>query len=64
MSLFQTSTPAFLKTYQQRRRLTDEYHRVRKLIYQLYFLLNHVVLFGGDYLRQTVAAVDQLGKVV
>jgi fructosamine-3-kinase len=45
MNLFQTSTPAFLKTYQQRRRLSDEYHRVRKLVYQLYFLLNHVVLF-------------------
>jgi fructosamine-3-kinase len=64
MSLFQTSTPAFLKTYQQRRRLTDDYHRVRKLIYQLYFLLNHVVLFGGDYVRQAEAAVDRLGKVV
>jgi fructosamine-3-kinase len=64
MSLFQTSTQAFLKTYQQRRRLTDEYHRLRKLIYQLYFLLNHVVLFGGDFVRQTVEAVDRLAKVV
>jgi fructosamine-3-kinase len=64
MSLFQTSTPAFLKAYQQRRRLTDEYHRLRKLIYQLYFLLNHVVLFGGEYVKQAVAAVDRLGKVV
>jgi fructosamine-3-kinase len=64
MSLFQTSTPAFLKTYQQRRRLTDEYHRLRKLIYQLYFLLNHVALFGGEYINQAVAAVDRLGKVV
>ncbi len=64
MSLFQTSTPAFLKAYQQRRRLTDEYHRLRKLIYQLYFLLNHVMLFGGDYVRQAIAAVDRLGKVV
>jgi len=64
ITLFHTSTPAFLKAYQQGRRLTDEYHRVRKLIYQLYFLLNHVVLFGGDYVRQTIAAVDRLGAVV
>jgi len=64
ITLFHTSTPAFLKAYQQRRRLSDEYHRVRKLIYQLYFLLNHVVLFGGDYVRQTIAAVDRLGAVV
>ena len=37
ITLFQTSTPAFLKAYQQHRRLTDEYHRVRKLIYQPIF---------------------------
>jgi fructosamine-3-kinase len=64
MTLFHTSTPAFLKAYQQRRRLTEEYHRVRKLIYQLYFLLNHVVLFGGEYVNQAIAAVDRLSPVV
>lgn len=64
MTLFHTSTPAFLKAYQQHRRLTDEYHRVRKLIYQLYFLCNHVVLFGGEYVKQAIFAVDRLGAVV
>jgi fructosamine-3-kinase len=64
MTLFHTTTPAFLKAYQRHRRLTDEYHRVRKLIYQLYFLLNHVTLFGGEYVKHAVAAVDQLGAVV
>jgi fructosamine-3-kinase len=64
MSLFQTSTPAFLKAYQERRRLPDEYHRLRKLIYQLYFLLNHVVLFGGEYIKQAIAAVDRLAPVI
>jgi fructosamine-3-kinase len=64
MSLFQTSTPAFQKAYQRRRPLTEEYHRLRKLIYQLYFLLNHVVLFGGEYIKQTIAAVDRLAVVV
>jgi len=64
ITLFHTSTPAFLKSYQQRRRLTEDYHRVRKLIYQLYFLLNHVVLFGGEYVNQAIAAVDRLSPVV
>jgi Ser/Thr protein kinase RdoA (MazF antagonist) len=64
MTLFQTSTPTFLKAYQQRRRLSDEYHRVRKLVYQLYFLLNHVVLFGGAYAKQAITVVDRLGAVV
>jgi fructosamine-3-kinase len=36
---------------------------VRKLIYQLYFLLNHVVLFGGEYVKQAIAAVDRLEAV-
>jgi fructosamine-3-kinase len=63
MTLFHTSTPAFLKAYQHVRKLSDEYHRVRKLVYQLYFLLNHVVLFGGEYVKQAVMAVDRLGAV-
>jgi fructosamine-3-kinase len=64
MTLFHTTTPAFLKTYQRQRRLSDEYHRVRKLVYQLYFLLNHVTLFGGEYVKHAISAVDQLGAVV
>jgi len=60
MSLFQTATPAFMKAYQERRRLSDEYHRLRKQVYQLYFLMNHVHLFGAGYLNPFVAAVERV----
>jgi fructosamine-3-kinase len=63
MALFHTSTQAFMKAYQQQRRLSDDYHRVRKPIYQVYFLLNHVHLFGGDYLKQLIAEVERLAFV-
>jgi fructosamine-3-kinase len=64
MSLFQTSTPAFMKAYQEQRRLGDEYHRLRKQVYQLYFLMNHVHLFGAGYLNPFVAAAERLGGMV
>jgi fructosamine-3-kinase len=64
MALFRTSTPAFLKCYQGTRRLTEEYHRVRKPVYQLYFLLNHLNLFGAAYARDVTEMVDRLGAVV
>jgi fructosamine-3-kinase len=44
--------------------IREVYHRVRKLIYQLYFLLNHVLLFGGEYVKQAIPAVDRLEAVV
>jgi fructosamine-3-kinase len=64
MALFQTSTPAFMKAYQERRRLSDDYHRLRKPIYQLYFLMNHVHLFGAGYINPFVAAADRLSAVI
>jgi fructosamine-3-kinase len=64
MALFHTSTPAFMKAYQHKRRLPDDYHRVRKTIYQVYFLLNHVHLFGGEYLKPLMNEVDRLAAVV
>ena len=63
MALFHTSTPAFMKAYQQGRRLGDEYHRLRKPIYQVYFLLNHVHLFGAEYVKRLVSEVEKLGFV-
>jgi fructosamine-3-kinase len=63
MALFHTATPAFMKAYQQSRRLSDDYHRIRKPVYQLYSLLNHVHLFGQDYVKPLMAAVDKLGSV-
>jgi fructosamine-3-kinase len=64
MDLFHTITPAFLKAYQQNQRLDDEYHRVRKVVYQLYPLIDHVHLFGQEYVKPLLATVDKLGAVV
>lgn len=64
MELFHTSTPAFLKAYQAVRRLSSDYHRIRKPIYQLYPLINHLNLFGNEYLKPLLAAVERVGAVV
>ena len=64
LELFHTATPAFLKAYQQAHKLSPEYHRVRKPIYQLYSLLNHVRLFGHEYDKALLAQVDKVGALV
>ena len=64
MELFHTVTPAFLRAYQQSRRLAPEYHQVRKPIYQLYEMLNHLRYFGHEYLKPTVAAVERVTPLV
>jgi fructosamine-3-kinase len=64
LTLFQTSTPAFFKTYQQKRKLTDDYHRLRKPVYQVFFLLNHVHLFGSGYVQPLTAAVDRVAPLI
>lgn len=38
----------------------DTGYASRKLLYQLYHLLNHFNLFGGSYARQSQMAIDQL----
>ena len=64
MDLFHTITPAFLRAYQQTRRLPDEYHRVRKHVYQLYELINHLNVFGAEYLKPLLAMVEKIGGIV
>src|SRR4051812_24652407 len=64
MELFHTCTPAFLKAYQQDRRLPPEYHQVRRPVYQLYTLLNHLRLFGQEYLKPVLAQVEKVGGLV
>lgn len=64
LDLFQTITPAFLNAYQQVHRLDEGYHRVRKPIYQLYPLINHVHLFGHDYVKPLLAAVERAAPLV
>ena len=64
LELFQTVTPTFLRAYQQSHKLPPEYHRVRKPIYQLYSLLNHLCLFGQDYLKPVNAAITRVAAFV
>jgi fructosamine-3-kinase len=64
MELFHTVTPYFLRAYQQAQRLPPEYHRVRKPIYQLYEMLNHLRIFGPEYIKPTLAAVERVTPLV
>jgi fructosamine-3-kinase len=64
VDLFKTGNAAFFKAYQRTHRLQETYHRLRKPIYQLYFLLNHLQLFGTEYLKRTTAAIDRVAAVV
>ncbi len=59
LELFQTVTPAFVKAYQQRHPLNGEYNRTRKWVYQMYFLLDHVNLFGQEYVKPLESAVER-----
>ncbi len=60
MELFRTITPAFLRAYQQTRRLDPDYHRLRKWVYQLYPLINHIRLFGREYVPPLEQTLHQL----
>lgn len=64
MDLFHTITPAFNRAYQQQFKLDDSYHRIRKPIYQLYPLINHVCLFGAEYMKPLMATMDKLAMLV
>ena len=64
LELFHTVTPAFMKAYQQVRKLPPEYHQVRKPVYQVYSMLNHLRLFGQEYLKPMLAAIDRVGHLV
>jgi len=64
LDLFHTSTHTFSKAYQQQHRLDDGYHRVRKPIYQLYPLINHVNLFGHEYVKPMLAALEKVAGLV
>lgn len=64
MELFHTITPTFLKRYQEVYKLGPGYHQVRKWVYQLYPLLNHVHLFGSQYLKPLTAALEKAAAAV
>lgn len=57
--LFGGFPPAFYRSYNEAWRL-DPGYPVRKRLYNLYHLLNHLNLFGGSYLVQSQDAIDRL----
>ena len=64
MELFHTVTPTFMKQYQQHHKLSPDYHRFRKPIYQLYPLINHLNLFGPEYIKPLMQAVERTESIV
>jgi fructosamine-3-kinase len=64
MDLFHTSTPAFNRAYQRTHRLDEAYHRMRKPIYQLYPLMNHVQLFGHEYVKPLLGALEKCSALI
>lgn len=64
LELFGTITPAFLKVYQSDRQLSRDYARLHRPVYQMYHLLNHVRLFGGDYVKLLVESVERVSSLV
>jgi fructosamine-3-kinase len=57
--LFGGFPAVFYAAYNAAWPLDDGYSR-RKVLYQLYHLLNHFNLFGDSYARQSQAAIDRL----
>jgi fructosamine-3-kinase len=64
LELFHTVNSTFMRAYQEHHKLPNEYYRVRRNVYQLYSLINHVHLFGNNYLKSLLAAVDKVGELV
>jgi protein-ribulosamine 3-kinase len=59
MELFGRFPSGFREGYQSRRRLAPEYDAFRRDLYQLYYLLVHVNLFGGGYVSGSLAAAER-----
>ncbi|MCM5682222.1 fructosamine kinase family protein [Schlegelella sp. S2-27] len=61
MELFGGPPSGFWQAYRQAAGLHEGYPR-RRALYQLYHLLNHVLLFGGSYEQQALACAHRLLK--
>ena len=59
--LFNRFPNAFYQGYETQWPLDDEY-QYRKPIYQLYHVLNHALLFGGNYLESATTLLNNLDK--
>jgi len=59
MELFGSFPRGFREGYGSRRELAPEYDAFRRDLYQLYYLLVHVNLFGGSYVSGSLAAAER-----
>ena len=64
MELFHTVTHAFTKAYQRRHKLDGDYHKFRRPVYQLYPMINHLLLFGHGYAKPLAAAVEKTQAII
>jgi fructosamine-3-kinase len=64
MELFGNLPRGFLEGYRDVRALDPGYDRIRRDIYQLYYLLVHVNLFGGGYVSSSVGAAQRILRVL
>jgi fructosamine-3-kinase len=49
-----------MHAYQDHQKLSSDYHRIRKPVYQLYELMNHVQLFGSEYVKPLCETLDRV----
>jgi fructosamine-3-kinase len=59
MELFGSFPRGFTEAYDEKRALAPEYDAFRRDLYQLYYLLVHVNLFGGGYVSGSLAAAKR-----
>ena len=68
--LFGSNSPSFYSRYDEllssssssSTSSSSDGYRIRKVIYNLYHILNHYVLFGGGYLNQANSMIDIILK--
>lgn len=64
IDLFETGTSSFRRRYQERFRLPNDYYNVRKPIYQLYPLMDHVQMFGSKYVAPLMKVAERATAVI
>jgi fructosamine-3-kinase len=66
LELFHTCNGAFLRAYQQPQRLSNDYFRIRRPVYQLYYALNqlHCHGYAQEHLRRANEAIERASVLV
>ncbi len=64
LDLFKTCTKRFRRDYHAGHKLDDDYHRIRKPIYQLYPMINNVQYFGSAYISPLLQAAERATALV